>query len=270
MGALHAGHLGLVDRATEENAVVAASIFVNPLQFGPGEDYARYPRSFERDAEQLEAHGVELLYAPSAERMYGAGFSTHIDVGPLGARLEGAARPSHFAGVATVVMKLLHAIEPTSLYLGQKDAQQVAVIRRMIADLDVATDVVVCPIARESDGLARSSRNAYLSPLERAAAPSIYRAILTVGRAIAAGVTEPEAALAAGRGLLEPPLSWEYLAAVDTQTFEPLERLCTPCLVLAVARAGAVRLLDNVSVAGADGMDPFVTPPRPRSAVSRC
>jgi pantoate--beta-alanine ligase len=270
MGALHEGHLTLVERAREENAVVAASIFVNPLQFGPGEDYADYPRSFERDAAMLEAGGVELLYAPSADRMYGAGFASRIDVGPIAAQFEGAARPGHFAGVTTVVMKLLHALEPTTIYLGQKDAQQVAVIRRMIADLDVATAVVVCPIAREPDGLARSSRNAYLSPVERAAAPSIYRAILTIARAVAAGVVEPEAALAAGRGLLEPPLTWEYLVVVDAETLEPLERLRRPSLVLAVARADAVRLLDNVSVAAADGTDPIVTPPRPRSAVLRC
>lgn len=270
MGALHLGHLSLVDRARDENAVVAASIFVNPLQFGPSEDYERYPRSFERDAAMLEAHGVELLYAPTADRMYAAGFATRVEVGPVGARLEGAARAGHFAGVATVVMKLLHAIEPTSIYLGQKDAQQVAVLRRMTADLDVATGVVVCPTAREPDGLARSSRNAYLSPAERAAAPSIYRAVVTVARAVAAGVVEPEAALAAGRGLLEAPLSWEYLVVVDAQTFEPLERLRRPCLVVAVARAGAVRLLDNVSVVAADGADPIVTPPRPRSAVLRC
>ena len=171
MGALHAGHLALVDRARRENAAVVASIFVNPLQFGPHEDYSRYPRDFPRDAALLEERGVDLLYAPSVDRMYGPDFATTIDVGPVAAPFEGAARPGHFLGVATVVAKLLHAVEPTTLYLGQKDVQQTAVLRRMIEDLDLPVAPVVCRTVRESSGLALSSRNAYLSPQERRPEP---------------------------------------------------------------------------------------------------
>jgi pantoate--beta-alanine ligase len=270
MGALHAGHLALVDRARRENAVVAVSIFVNPLQFGPGEDFERYPRDFARDAALLDERGVELLYAPATGQMYGPGFATHVDVGPLAIRFEGAARPGHFAGVATVVTKLLNAIEPTTLYLGQKDAQQTAVLRRALADLDVPVDVVVCPTVREADGLARSSRNAYLSPDERAAAPSLHGALVAVEQKIVAGsTTDPAVVLAAGRALLVPPLVWEYLSVVDPATFEPLQRLGQPALVIGVARAGRVRLLDNVSVARIDGTDPLVTPERRRPWAAR-
>jgi pantoate--beta-alanine ligase len=158
MGALHEGHLAIVDRARRENAAVVASVFVNPLQFGEGEDYARYPRDFARDASMLEAHGVDVLYAPAADRMYRAGFATTIAAGPVTTRFEGAARPGHFDGVATVVAKLLHAIEPTTAYFGQKDAQQTAVVRRMVDDLDMPVDVVVVPTVREPEGHARSRR----------------------------------------------------------------------------------------------------------------
>jgi len=268
MGALHAGHLALVDRARRENAAVVASIFVNPLQFGPHEDYSRYPRDFPRDAALLEERGVDLLYAPSVDRMYGPDFATTIDVGPVAAPFEGAARPGHFLGVATVVAKLLHAVEPTTLYLGQKDVQQTAVLRRMIEDLDLPVAPVVCRTVRESSGLALSSRNAYLSPQERAAGPSLYRALSAVATSVAAG-DDLEAALAAGRDLLQAPLTWEYLAVVDPVTFVPLERSARPALVLGVVRAGAVRLLDNLSVAGIDGNDPIVTPEHPRARTVR-
>lgn len=262
MGALHEGHLALVARARRENASVVASIFVNPLQFGPGEDFERYPRLFERDAGLLEAQGVDLLYAPAVERMYPADFSTGVSVGPIGERFEGARRPGHFGGVATVVAKLLHAIEPTSLYLGQKDAQQTAILRAMVRDLDMATNVVVSATVREADGLARSSRNVYLSPAERAAAPSLYRALAAMARAVEAGERDPARALALGEALLEAPLLWDYLAIVDPATFAPLERISTPALALGVARAGATRLLDNVPIAGPGGTLPIVTPER--------
>jgi pantoate--beta-alanine ligase len=262
MGALHAGHLALVERARRENASVVASIFVNPLQFGPHEDYEKYPRAFATDAELFAAHGVDVLYAPSVERMYPPGFAASIDVGPLATRFEGERRPGHFAGVATVVAKLLHAIEPTSLYLGQKDVQQTAVLRAMVRDLDMATNVVVAPTVREADGLARSSRNAYLSPDERAAAPSLYRALRAVADAVLAGETDPERTLAAGRALLAAPLAWDYLAVVDAHTFLPCEPLARPAVAIGVARAGTTRLLDNVTIAGPDGRDPIVTPER--------
>jgi pantoate--beta-alanine ligase len=263
MGALHEGHLALVRRARAENASVIASIFVNPLQFGPGEDYERYPRAFARDFELLEAEGVDLLYAPEAERMYRPGFSTSIDVGKLGTVFEGARRPGHFSGVATVVAKLLDALEPTSLYLGQKDVQQTAVLRQLVGDLDLPTNIVVAPTVREPDGLALSSRNAYLSEAQRQAAPSLYRALSAIAAAVAGGITDPQRALAAGRSLLEAPLEWDYLAIVSPQSFAECERCEPPALVVAVARAGATRLLDNVTVAGPSGVDPILTPERP-------
>jgi pantoate--beta-alanine ligase len=263
MGALHDGHRTLMQRARAENASVVASIFVNPLQFGPGEDYEKYPRAFDRDVEILEEEGVDLLYAPSVERMYAPGYSAKIGIGELGSVFEGARRPGHFDGVATVVAKLLNAIEPTSLYLGQKDVQQTAVLRAMVRDLDMATNIVVVPTVRESDGLALSSRNVYLSPAERAAAPSIFRALSAIGAAVASGVTDPALARAAGEGLLEAPLVWDYLAIVDPQTFSEHTAIARPALVLGVARAGATRLLDNLPVPAADGIDPIVTPFRP-------
>jgi pantoate--beta-alanine ligase len=271
MGALHAGHLALVDRARRENVSVVASIFVNPLQFGPAEDFDKYPRAFERDVELLAAHGVDLLYAPAVERMYPPTFSASIDMGPIGSVFEGARRPGHFTGVATVVAKLLHAVEPTSLYLGQKDVQQTVVLRAMVRDLDMATNVVVAPTEREPDGLARSSRNVYLSVEERSAAPSLYRAITAVARAVEAGETDPERALAAGRGLLAAPLVWDYLAIVDPATFVPCDPVVRPAVVVAVARVGAVRLLDNVSIPSLSGVDPIVTPPHelPRGVRAR-
>jgi pantoate--beta-alanine ligase len=260
MGALHAGHLSLVERAKAENASVVASIFVNPMQFGPGEDFERYPRVFGQDAQLLEEHGVDLLYAPAVERVYPPGFGTSISVGTLGAVFEGERRPGHFLGVATVVAKLLHAIEPTSLYIGQKDVQQAVVLRAMVRDLDMATNVVVAPTVRESDGLALSSRNVYLTAEQRAAAPSLYRALKEIAAAILAGERDPERARAAGAALLEAPLTWDYLDVVDPFTFAPQSPVARPSLVVAVAKAGRTRLLDNVPVAGPDGVDPILTP----------
>ena len=262
MGALHEGHLALVRRARAENASVVASIFVNPLQFGPGEDFDRYPRAAERDAELLRAAGVDLLYTPDVSRMYGPRFASTVDVGPLAGRFEGAARPGHFGGVATVVVKLLNALEPTSLYLGQKDVQQTAVIRAMVRDLDLPTNVVVVPTQREPDGLALSSRNVYLEPPERAAAPSLRRALGAIEAALAAGETDAARACALGAALLEVPLRWEYLAIVDPFTFAPLERIDAPAVAIGVALAGRTRLLDNVSLFATGAEDPIVTPVR--------
>lgn len=265
MGALHAGHLALVDRAREENASVVASIFVNPLQFGPGEDFEKYPRAFAHDAELLEAHGVDLLYAPAVERMYPADFASAISIGPLGERLEGARRPGHFTGVATIVAKLLHAIEPTSLYLGQKDVQQTAVLRAMVRDLDMATNVVVVSTVREPGGLARSSRNVYLTPEQQASAPSLYQALRAVAGAVQHGETRRERAVAAGVPLLQAPLTWDYLAIVDPWTFVESETVARPSIVVGAAFAGATRLLDNVPIPSPAGVDPVLTPPRPRA-----
>lgn len=260
MGALHEGHVSLVARARRENKSVVASLFVNPLQFGPHEDFERYPRSLEADIARLEASGVDLLYAPSIERMYPPGFAARVSVGSLAERFEGAARPGHFDGVATVVSKLLHAIEPTSLYVGQKDVQQAAVLRALVRDLDFAAHVVVAPTLREPDGLALSSRNVYLDSAERRAAPSMYRALEAVAAAMTEGETDPVRALAKGEALLLPPLRWEYLAIVDPQTFTPQDALVRPALVIGVTSARTTRLLDNVPVAGQDGIDPVLTP----------
>jgi len=248
MGALHAGHLRLLERARAENASVAASLFVNPLQFGRGEDFARYPRAFERDVAQFDAAGVDVLYAPAVEAMYPPGFATSIEVGAVGEGFEGAARPGHFTGVATVVAKLLHALEPTRLYLGQKDVQQTAVLRHLVRDLDMPVELVVVPTVREDDGLARSSRNAYLTPEQRAAAPSLHRALEAVAEAIG---RDPDAskAVASARALLQPPLEWDYLEVVDADTFEPLTECRPPAYVVGAARAGPTRLIDNVAVA---------------------
>ncbi len=264
MGALHAGHASLVARAKRENASVVASLFVNPLQFGPNEDFERYPRSFDADVALLEASGVDLLYAPSIERMYPRDFAARVTVGPIAQDFEGAARSGHFDGVATVVCKLLHAIEPTLLYVGQKDVQQAVVLRALVRDLDFPAHVVVTPTVREPDGLALSSRNAYLDAAERRAAPSFFRALGAIAAAVAGGEIQPARALAAGKSLLQAPLRWEYLAIVDPQTFGPQKPLMRPSLVIGVARAGTTRLLDNVPVRGADGIDPIVTPERSR------
>jgi pantoate--beta-alanine ligase len=248
MGALHAGHLSLVQRALRENAGVAASIFVNPLQFGRGEDFARYPRDFEADAAALRACGVDLLYAPSAELMYPPGFVTAIDPGPVARGYEGSSRPGHFTGVATVVTKLLSVLEPARLYLGQKDAQQVAVLQTVVRDLDLAVEIVVVPTLRDEDGLALSSRNVYLSAAERAAAPSLHRALAAVASAIAAGESDVAHAVAGAATFIQAPLHLEYLAVVDPLTFAPLERATPGALVIGAARAGSTRLIDNEAV----------------------
>ena len=268
MGALHAGHLALVNRARRENASVVASLFVNPLQFGPNEDFAKYPRAFDADAALLESAGVDVLYAPEPGRMYPPGFASTISAGDVATGFEGARRPGHFDGVATVVAKLFNAIEPTSAYFGQKDVQQTAVVRTFVRDLDFATNIVVVPTLREDDGLAMSSRNVYLSPAERAAAPSLYRAISAVAAAIEAGESDPGRACAAGAQLLETPLRWEYLAIVDPATFAPVACAEGPAVVIAVAVAGTTRLLDNITIPNAAGIDPIVTPPRARRIVS--
>ena len=243
MGALHAGHLALVGRARAECATAVASIFVNPLQFGPTEDFARYPRAFERDLEGLRAAGIDVVYAPSVETMYPPGFATSVDPGPVTEHYEGALRPGHFRGVATVCLKLFAAAQPDRAYFGQKDAQQVAVLRRLIADLDLGLTLVVVPTVREPDGLALSSRNAYLDGSQRAAAPALHRALRAVAEAVRAGAGR-ERALALGRAQLVPPAREAYLDLVDPDRFVPAD---SPRGALAVGSIwlGATRLLDN-------------------------
>ncbi len=245
MGALHEGHLELVRRARARCAAVAVSIFVNPLQFGPSEDLARYPRDLERDSEKLAGAGVDVLFAPDAAIMYPDGFSTSVDVGRLGETLEGAIRPGHFRGVATVVAKLLHVVQPDLLFLGQKDAQQTAVLRKMIRDLAFPAEAVIEPTVRERDGLAMSSRNAYLDSAQRAQAPSLYRALLTMRQALERGEAKSQA-IAAATAVLAPAAKLDYLDLVDGETFEPLDTLKPPAFVVGAARFGETRLIDNL------------------------
>jgi pantoate--beta-alanine ligase len=247
MGALHDGHVALVRRARGECASVAASVFVNPMQFGANEDLAKYPRDPEGDREKLAAAGVDVLFAPEAGVMYPPDFSTYVDVGEMGTTFEGAVRPTHFRGVATVVTKLLHVVRPDALYLGQKDAQQTAVLRRVVRDLNFPVRVEVVPTVRESDGLAMSSRNAYLSAEQRAAAPSLYRALAVLRDALGNGSSKPEAVERA-RNTLASGMSPDYFDVVDALTFEPKDRIGAGMFVIGAVRVGSTRLLDNIYV----------------------
>ncbi|HKE00113.1 MAG TPA: pantoate--beta-alanine ligase [Planctomycetota bacterium] len=253
MGALHAGHESLVRRARSECDFVVASVFVNPLQFGAGEDFSRYPRDLEGDRAKLAACGCDLLFTTTPGAMYPHGFQTYVvPDGPLVARYEASARPGHFRGVATVVLKLLHLVGPDRAYFGRKDAQQSAVVRRMVADLNAPVAIVVAPTVREADGLAMSSRNAYLSPAERAAAPAIHRALASARERAKAGERDPARLLAAIDADLRaiPGGSAEYVALVDPDTFEEraarLPERLPPTLAVTAVRLGATRLLDNL------------------------
>jgi pantoate--beta-alanine ligase len=251
MGALHAGHVSLIRASRASCGFTALSVFVNPTQFGPEEDYARYPRAFEADCALAKAEGVNALFAPSVEEMYPAGAATFVDVGELGSRLDGASRPGHFRGVATVVAKLLVAAEPDRAFFGQKDAAQVAVVRRMARDLRLATEIVVCPTVRDADGLALSSRNAYLSAEERAQALALRRAIQRVEELAAAGERRASVLIAAAREVLaaEPAVRVDYIALVDWATLEAVE-MAAPGTLFAVATwVGATRLIDNAVMA---------------------
>jgi pantoate--beta-alanine ligase len=251
MGALHEGHLSLVRAARAQCDAVAVSIFVNPTQFGPSEDFSRYPRQMEKDAAMLAAEGVELLFAPGVEEMYPAGASTFVEVGELSDRNEGRLRPGHFRGVATVVSKLFHAVPADKAFFGQKDAAQCAVIRRMVRDLAFPIEIVVCPIVREPDGLAMSSRNAYLSPDERRRATVLYRALTEVRRAFDSGVrdaarlAETARAVFAAAGV-EP----DYIELLDPDSLLPVADALRPTLVAVAARVGTPRLLDNIVLPG--------------------
>ncbi len=245
MGALHDGHLALARRARAECVAVAASVFVNPLQFAAHEDLSTYPRDFGGDAQKLANVGVDVLFAPSSDAMYPPGFSTTVDVGDVGSRFEGAARPSHFRGVTTVIAKLLNIVRPDILYLGQKDAQQTAVLRKLVRDLEIPIAVVIVPTERDHDGLALSSRNAYLTPEEREAAPSLHNALQAVRLAMVAGRSKTDA-IAAARTRVSPLAQLDYLDVVDANTFAPIETLNPPAFVVVAARFGKTRLLDNL------------------------
>jgi pantoate--beta-alanine ligase len=247
MGYLHAGHLSLVERARAECASVAASIFVNPTQFGPGEDLASYPRDLPRDLSLLETAGVDLIWAPAPEGMYPPGFQTWVTVEGLTQGLEGAVRPGHFRGVTTVVAKLFNAFLPDKAYFGQKDAQQAAVLRRMARDLDFPLDVVVCPTVREPDGLALSSRNTYLDPEQRKAATVLFRALTAAKGAYEGGERSAEALRRIMTDTLdaEPLAKRQYVSCADYDSLQELETVAGKALLSMAVYVGKTRLIDN-------------------------
>jgi len=251
MGALHEGHLSLVRAARASSDAVAASIFVNPTQFGPNEDLAKYPRSFERDCEMLGREGVSLLFAPSVEEMYPAGAVTWVTVEGLSEKLDGRSRPGHFRGVTTVVAELFHAVEPDAAFFGQKDGAQVAIIRRMVRDLNFAVEIVVCPIVREADGLAMSSRNAYLDLEQRKRALVLHRALMRVQDLAKAGEREVAKLLVAGREEVaaENSVRLDYLEIVDPNTLDPVKHATSGTLVAIAVYVGSTRLIDNILLA---------------------
>ncbi len=250
MGALHEGHLSLVRAARSRCDAVIATIFVNPLQFGPNEDFSKYPRTFETDCAMLEREGVDLLFAPEPAEMYPPGTSTVVEVQGLQDRLDGQSRPGHFRGVATVVAKLFHIVGPNQAFFGQKDAAQVANLRRMVRDLNFPLELVVCPIVREPDGLAMSSRNRYLSPEDRRHALALRRALRAVEDRIAAGVRGAAPLIEAGLAVMAAVagVRVEYFRIVDPDTLEDLPDVSRGALIVVAAWVGPARLIDNVLV----------------------
>ncbi|HSQ22556.1 MAG TPA: pantoate--beta-alanine ligase [Coriobacteriia bacterium] len=251
MGALHEGHLSLVRAARERAEYVVVSVFVNPTQFGPGEDFEAYPRDLEGDLELLEAEGVALVFAPATATMYAPGATVTVDPGPLGDVLEGATRPTHFRGVCTVVAKLFGIVEPDLAFFGEKDFQQLAIVRAMVSDLDLPVRVVGCPTIREPDGLAMSSRNVYLSPDERTAATVLYRALRAAEALALAGERDARALVEVMRAEIatEPLVVPDYAEVADAVTLAPLEALgASPARALVAARLGSTRLIDNLAL----------------------
>lgn len=247
MGALHEGHLSLVGAAKSKCDVVVVSIFVNPTQFGPNEDFAKYPRTFEHDCELLEKEGVDLVFAPSVEEMYPAGAITYVTVDGMSDKLCGRSRPGHFRGVTTVVSKLFHIVEPDLAFFGQKDAAQVAIIQRMVRDLNMPVEIVVCPIVREPDGLAMSSRNAYLTPEQRKSALVLSRALRRVQQVFDQGERNAAKLIEAGKHVVaeEPSVRLDYLEIVDPETLEGVDVISSKSLVAVAAFVGTTRLIDN-------------------------
>jgi pantoate--beta-alanine ligase len=248
MGALHAGHISLVRAAKARCDFIAASIFVNPTQFGPKEDYSKYPRTLEADREKLKAEGVDLIFAPAVEEMYPPGAKTFVNVDEISERLDGRSRPGHFRGVATVVAKLFHILEPDVALFGQKDAAQVAIIRRMVRDLMFPIEIVVAPIVREADGLALSSRNVYLSVHERRQALLLSRALREIESRYRAGERDANKLIEAARSAfaVEPAVRVDYIALVDPETMEDVATASAGTLAAVAAFVGATRLIDNL------------------------
>jgi pantoate--beta-alanine ligase len=255
MGALHEGHTALVKRARKECSRVIASVFVNPKQFGPNEDYKKYPRDLEKDAEKLAAVGVDALFAPETTDVYPDGFRTYVHVKGISERLEGRSRPGHFRGVATVVLKLFEIVQPHFAYFGRKDAQQVRIIGEMARDLNLDSEIVVCPIVREADGLALSSRNAYLSTEERKASTVLYRALVAVGNELAGGVRDALQLQSVLRRIIEaePLAILDYAEIVSADTFEPVVRVARPSYVVLAVFIGKTRLIDNLLIEPSSG-----------------
>src|SRR5580704_1745843 len=248
MGALHPGHLSLVRIAKAQCNFVAVSLFVNPLQFGPREDLAKYPRSFDRECELLEKEGVDLLFAPAVKEMYPTQAITYVNVEGMSERLDGQSRPGHFRGVTTVVSKLFHIIEPDIAVFGQKDAAQCAIIKRMVRDLNLPVEIVIGPIVREPDGLAMSSRNAYLDPQQRQQALVLSRTLARIEQVFRKGERSTTRLVAVGREAFssEPDARLDYLAAVDPETLEPVDSIARETLIAVAAYIGTIRLIDNV------------------------
>lgn len=248
MGALHEGHLSLVRAARAASDVVAVSIFVNPTQFGPTEDLAKYPRSFERDCELLDREGVNFIFAPSVEEMYPAGVVTWVTVEELSGKLDGRSRPGHFRGVTTVVSKLFHIAEPDAAFFGQKDAAQVAIIRRMVRDQNFGVEITVCPIVREPDGLAMSSRNAYLNAEQRKQALILHRSLMRIEELRRKGESNTGRLIAAGREefATETDVRLDYFEIVNPETLDPVKNVHDGALVAVAAYVGTTRLIDNL------------------------
>ncbi|HTC94472.1 MAG TPA: pantoate--beta-alanine ligase [Terriglobales bacterium] len=248
MGALHEGHLALVRAARAQCKTVAVSIFVNPTQFGPNEDFAKYPRAPERDQKMLEAEGVSLLFVPTVDEMYPQGASTFVTVERLSDKLCGRTRLGHFRGVATVVSKLFHIVEPDVAYFGQKDAAQVAIIRRMVRDLAFSVEIMMVPTVRETDGLALSSRNAYLSPTERKQALVLYRALCRVQTLVDRGERNAAKLMEAAKDIFrdEPAVRLDYVEIVNQETLDPVADISKGALVAVAAFVGSTRLIDNI------------------------
>jgi pantoate--beta-alanine ligase len=250
MGYLHEGHLVLVRQARAENASVVVSIFVNPTQFGPREDFKEYPRDPERDLALLEKEGVDVVFMPSVDEVYPPGFNSWVEVGKIAQRLEGASRPGHFRGVATVVARLFDIVQPDRAYFGQKDAQQLLVVKKMVAELDMKLEVVAVPTVREPDGLAMSSRNTYLNPEERKAALALYQALMLAQRLYSEGEKDAKLIRRQMRELIQkqPLAQIDYISIADAETLDELDEVKPPALVSLAVKIGKTRLIDNVVV----------------------
>ena len=261
MGALHEGHTALVKRARQECSRVIASVFVNPKQFGPKEDYKKYPRDLEKDAKTLGDVGVDALFAPDVADVYPDGFRTYVNVEGISERLEGRSRPGHFRGVSTVVLKLFEIVQPHFAYFGRKDAQQVRIISEMVRDLNLDTEIVVCPVIREADGLALSSRNAYMNDAERKAATVLHSALVAMRNELSVGVRDALQLQTTMRRIIEaePLATVDYAEIVSADTFEPTVRVARPSYAVLAVHIGKTRLIDNLLIEPASpGSDEFL------------